>query len=303
MANVTQARLELSHVRNGVITDLTYGSLTYWDKRTGTGNPNSRRITEQGPQQHGVSDLGFRLEQRMIGLRLTFSGADDTAVERKQEKLYELFHPSDEPYSLRFRTAGLNKVYQLDCYTISGPDFSSDEEMEGECAPIYQVTIQLYAPDPVFYDPMQRVESFGLTGGGGAWEIPWEIPWSIGSAVLDQTTQIDYVGTWEEYPQIIIVGPIKDAVITQLINGDALDFTGHKINTGETFTIDLRPGFKSVVDADGVNQIATLADGSDLATWRLFPRRSNIIRVTGSEVTDATQVYIQFYNRYEGVGA
>jgi hypothetical protein len=302
-----QARLELSHLSNeGVLTDLTYGGLTFWDGRVGTGMPPVRRITEQGPSQHGVSDLGFRLDQRTVGLVLTFTGIDDTAVERKQERIYGLFKPRDVAYKLRFRTPGRRRTYQIDCHTTSGPDFSSAEMKDGGRSPIYRAALQVYAPDPVFYDPSLHVVSFGLTGGGGAWTIPWVIPWGIGSSTLNQTTNVIYAGNWLEYPIITVVGPITNAIIANAISGDAIDFTGATIAAGVTYTIDLRPGHRSVVDQAGTNQIATLADGSDMATWSLLPDPDapggiNPITVSGSGVTEATQVYLQYYDRYVGI--
>lgn len=304
---IRQARLELAHVSaEGDLADLTYGSLTYWDGRVGTGMTPVRRITEQGPDQHGVSDLGFRLDQRTVGLVLTFTGADDTAVERKQERIYGLFKPRDVAYSLRFRTPGRRRLYQIDCHTVQGPDFSSQEERDGLRAPIYRAALQVYAPDPVFYNPVLRSQSFGLSGGGGAWAIPWAIPWALGASVLDQTANIAYDGNWEEFPIITIQGPIDDAVITHQGSGDVLDFTGASLSASDVYTIDLRPGHKSVVDQTGTNVIADLADGSDMATWSLLPAPDvaggiNVVRVEGSNVTTATQVYIAYYDRYVGL--
>lgn len=302
-----QARIELAHIgAEGGETDLTYGGLTFWDGRIGTGMVTARRITEQGPDQHGVSDLGFRLDQRSVGLVLTFSGADDRAVERKQERIYGLFKPRDVAYSLRFRTPGRRRLYQIDCHTIQGPDFSSQEEGDGLRAPIYRAALQVYAPDPVFYAPVLRSQSFGLSGGGGAWAIPWAIPWAIGSSALDQTTNILYAGNWEEFPIITMQGPIDSATITNTISGDRLDFSGASLSASDVYTIDLRPGRKSIVNQAGANVIANLAAGSDLATWSLLPDPDapggvNPVRVTGSNVTTATQVFIAYYHRFVGV--
>jgi hypothetical protein len=306
-STIRQARLALAHISaTGAVTDLTYGGLTFWDGRVGTGLVTARRITEQGPDQDGVSDLGFRLNQRTVGLVLTFTGANDTAVERKQERIYGLLKPRDAAYSLRFRTPGRGRTYQIDCHTIDGPDFSSQEARDGLRAPLYRAAVQIYAPDPVFYDPVLRSQSFGLTGGGGAWAIPWAIPWAIGSSALDQTTNILYAGNWEEFPIITMQGPIDNATITNTVSGALLSFSGASLSASDVYTIDLRPGRKSIVNQAGANVIANLAAGSDLATWSLLPDPDapggvNPVRVTGSNVTTATQVFIAYYHRFVGV--
>jgi hypothetical protein len=299
-------RIELQYIAaDGTVIDLTYGGLAYWSGAVGLGMSPIKRLNEQGPNQNGVTDLGFRLDQRSVGLSFILTGSSPEMVEAKQDKLYDLFKPRNQSYSLRLKRVKEGIVRQIDCHTLQGPDFSSDQETEGNCGPIFRAAIQVYAPNPVFYDPNLLTQSFSLSGGGGAWTIPWAIPWAIGSATLDQSVNIVYDGQWEEFPIITIQGPITDAQITNQASGDILSFVGATISTGETYTIDLRPGRKSVIDALGVNQIAKLTDGSDLATWSLLPSPDvtggvNSIRVQGSGVSTVTQIYIQYYRRYIG---
>ncbi len=299
-------RIELSHVSaEGVVTDLTYNNLCYWIRQVGLGMSPIRRLTEQGPDQDGVTDLGFRLDQRMIGLVLGVLGHSPEVVEAKQERLYELFKPRDVAYSLRLKHVRTGEVRQIDCHTTQGPDFASDEEREGQHGSVWRATIQVYAPNPVFYDPTVQAITFGLTGGGGAWTIPWAIPWGIGAADLDQTVAIVYDGQFEEFPVITVQGPITDLVITNLVTNDYLSFVGAVIGVGDTYTIDLRPGKKTIVDQTGTNQISKLVNSSDLATFSLIPDPDapggiNSIRVTGTNVSTATQIYLRYYNRYVG---
>jgi hypothetical protein len=264
-----------------------------------------RRLTEQGPDQDGVTDLGFRLDQRMIGLMFGMIAHSSEAMETKQGRMYELFKPRDVAYSLRLKHVRTGQVRQIDCHTTQGPDFASDEEREGARSSIWRAAVQVYAPNPVFYDPTVQSVTFGLTGGGGAWTIPWAIPWGIGAADLDQTVAILYAGQFEEFPIITIQGPITNLIITNLVTGDVLSFNGQVIGSSDTYTIDLRPGMKAITDQTGTNQISKLADGSDLATFSLVPDPDapggiNSIQVTGTSVSTATQIYLRYYNRYVG---
>lgn len=299
-------RVELSYVSaEGVVTDLTYGTLCYWLKQVGLGMAPIRRLTEQGPDQDGVTDLGFRLDQRTIGLVFGLLAHSPEALELKTERFYQLFKPRDVAYSLRIKHITTGQVRQIDCHTTQGPDFASDEEREGDHSLVWRAAVQVYAPNPVFYDPAAQAVSFGLTGGGGAWTIPWAIPWGIGAADLDQTVAIEYAGQFEEFPVITVQGPITNLIITSNVTGDVLSFNGQTIGSLDTYTIDLRPGKKTIVDQTGTNQIAKLADGSDLATFSLIPDPDavggiNSIRVTGTNVSTATQIYLRYYNRYVG---
>lgn len=299
-------RVILQHVDSvGYVTDLTFGGLTYWSKQVGMGMAPLHRLSEQGPNQDGVTDLGFRLDQRTVGLVLGIVGPTPEIVESKQERLYSLFKPRTSSYSLRLIKVGAGVVRQIDCHTLAGPDFGSDEEVPTINGYMFRAGLQITAPNPVWYDPTLRVQSFGLTGGGGAWTIPWVIPWAIGSSDLNQTSLITYAGNWEEFPIIIVVGPITNAVITNNVSGQSISFQGQTIANGDTYTIDLRPGRKTVVDQNNVNQVSKLADGSDLATFSLLPDPDvpdgiNPIQVSGSLVSTVTQVYVQYYRRYIG---
>jgi hypothetical protein len=259
-----------------------------------------RRLQEQGPLQHGVTDLGFRLDPRIFALTLkTAINLTLAALYDNRKELINIFKPlSDLPVSLEYTLAN-GDVRQIDCY-VNG-NFKIDEESRQGF--MQSVVIPLKAPDPTFYDPLQQTESFNLSAGGSPTTVPLAVPLTVGTLSINQTKTINYPGTFQTNPVITIVGPISNLVITNETTGEKLDFTGTAISG--TWTIDTRYGFKTVEDSSGTNQIAAISDDSNLATFHLeidptAPGGANSIKVVGTSASAGTQVYFQWFNRYIG---
>lgn len=258
------------------------------------------RITERGPMQHGESDLGYRLQPRRIALTLMARGGDEAAWFARRGELLRIFRSSDNPVRLRITSGSM--VRQIDCY------LSGTMEMTPEIgvAPRWQkVGIELYAPDPTWYDLVPTTLEYSGGGGEGTM-VPTPVPTFVGASDLDQTQVVQYAGTWESYPVIRIVGPIEDARIENTSTGEALDFAGTTIAAGHYVEIDCRYGRKSVTDDAGANRIADLAADSNLATFHIGAHPDvlngiNAIRASGLGVSSATRVRLTYYTRYVGV--
>jgi hypothetical protein len=193
-------------------------------------------------------------------------------------------------------------IRQTDCHVNGRIVFASSNQdgFNQRCV------VPLRAADPTYYDPSLQSVTFGVGGGGGAFTVPVAVPTGVGASAVDQTRTIAYAGTWRTYPIINVTGPINNLVIYNTTTGDKLDFTGYTIGVGASLTIDCRAGVKTIVDGTGTNVIDKLSDDSDLATFSLeadadAPGGVNSIRVTASGATSATEIFFQFYNRYEGL--
>ena len=267
----------------------------------GWGMPPVERLTERGPNQHGVSDRGFRLLPRILHLRVAGFGANSSGYWDARERLIALFAPRDEPVRLR-RTYGGGRVRQVDVHYLDGLGMSSADKL----GHAQRGVIQLMAADPLLYDPTLQSVTFGLAGGGGAFAVPMAVPHGVGASTIDQTQTLSYTGTFRESPVIIVRGPITDWLIQNVTTGEVLQaVAGHTIAAGVEYTIDTRYGAQTVVDGSGTRQIANLTDASDIETFHLAahpdaPSGANDLRVTGSGVTTATQVFIQYYRRFLG---
>lgn len=108
---------------------------------------------------------------------------------------------------------------------------------------------------------------------------------------------ISYSGSADDYPIMALAGPITSPIISNGLTGTTLDFTGHTVADGTTLYIDLRYGYKTVVDSAGTNRIDKLTSDSDLSTWRLAPGTNNI-GLAGSSTGTNTELRITYTNRY-----
>lgn len=266
----------------------------------GIGAAPVRRIAERGPMQHGDSDLGFRLQPRKIALALMARGGDAASWFGRRNDLLSIFRSSNSPVQLRITDGEM--VRQIDCHYSGGMEMPVDDLG----VRWQRVGIELIAPDPTWYDPNGESVLFGLGVGTEAMEIPLVIPWQIGASSIDQAVAIAYDGTWDAWPIITINGPISDCVIVNETTGDMLDFTGAEIGAGDSYVIDCRYGYKTIVNAAGANKIADLADNSNLATFRIgahpdVPGGHNSISVTGSGANAETNILLQYMRRFVGV--
>ncbi len=298
----------------GTITQLvaivgtTEYDLSDWVKYVHVGNDNFglspvNRLTEQGPLQHGNTDIGYRLGPRTLQLVLNMLADDSDTSDywNQRAELLHIFAPRDNPIQLRF-TYPLG-TRQIACHAVGGLSFPSQDK---QAYVGHKVNVSLMANDPTFYDPTLVSESFGIAISSGQMNIPLAIPWNIGSSTLNKTTSIMYAGSFVTYPVITVYGPITDLKITNTTINEKIDFTGSTIAAGKVYTIDCRYGYKTVVDELAVNQIAKLTDDSDLSTFRLETDPVavdgvNTITVTGTAGTSATQIYFTYYSKYIGV--
>lgn len=267
----------------------------------GLGMVQLRRLSERGPQQHGVTDRGFRLAPRTISQVYEIIANDNISLQDAREYLLTIFQPRDTALSLRYDLDNGN-ARQIDCH-FAGEMRMPSQDLQGFCQ---KVAISLVAPDPLWYDPMQVAVTLGASGASQGMAIPLAIPWRLGATSINQTRVVTYTGTWRTEPIVQITGPITSPVITNTVNGDKLDFTGTTIAGGTYYTIDTRYGYKTVIDSAGANQISKLTTDSDLATFALHsapdaPGGVNTISVTGTGISSATEVYFSYYTRYVGI--
>lgn len=269
---------------------------------TGMGLPPVRRTKERGPQQHGSTDVGFLLDERMLNLALLITGSSLSDLDEYRDDLAEILKPLEStPIKLRV-TRDDSAVRQIDCFVAGMVDFPNT--LNERIGSSQLVVVQFEAADPIPYDPTLQNVVFD-TGAGSGYLVPVEVPFLYTTgATINRVTSLTYGGKWEVYPKIYVTGPAADLVITNETTGKVLDFTGHTIAGGDIYEIDLRYNHKVVTDQDGVRVTDALTDASDLATWRIVPSPTapggiNDIRVeVAGSATVATRVRVEFNNRY-----
>ena len=294
--------MDLDVIASGVTYSISDGTYCRHLGHDGVGMMPSHRLTQRGPEQHGVTDLGFRGDPRTVQLALLLEGTSKSDYWTRRAALLNLFKPTDDPLGLRF-TLENGDARQLDCQYVGDMALGS----RGKTGYARTVGVTLRAANPAFYDPTGKTVVFALGGGSAAFEIPMAIPLNIGVSTLDQTVTIGYDGSWLALPyRVRIVGPITDACVANLATDEKLDFDGVTIGAGHYYDVDCRYGHKTVVDDADANKIADLTEDSDLATWHLAVDPDvtdglNDVQVTGSTVTVATEVYVQWFDKFVGI--
>ena len=290
---------KLEIVRFGTTLDISDEIRYVHASNEGFGMAPLHRLSERGPQQHGMTDRGFRLDPRNINLVITILADDwDIFYANRSELLRFLSPVWNVPVVLRFTLPDGLTVRQLDTFSVGGPAFASSDMI---LYTMQKVGFTLMAPNPAWYDPTQQALVIGgVSSVPGLTVEPFYVEFFVGGASLAVDVTLQYAGSWIEYPIIEFHGPLANALLVNNRNGKKLDFSQQTIDAGHVWTVDLRYGYKTVTDQTGANQISKLSTDSDLVDWVLEPGANDLF-ATGTGGDEDTQVIIRYYNRYIGV--
>jgi hypothetical protein len=300
----TYETFALSNFRGDTL-DLSDTDVLFVSAYDGFGMAPVQRITQEGPYQHGATQLNARLQPRVITLQIahlihTTNGpwiARNNLLDMLADPDHDLYFDVDTPYRSWF----LDHAYRINVRYLDSLTLPRAAQHDG----FDRYVLQLIAHDPTWYNPEAEVVALSVTAGSTGMEIPLAIPFTLGGTDVDVSDSFTYPGTWQSYPIVRITGPIEDAVLTVVADDDGntekLDFTGTTIAA-----VDTRYGYKTVTDAAGTNKIGDLTADSDLATFCIRPAPTledgiNTFRLTGTSATAATSCTITYYNRYIGI--
>jgi len=270
----------------------------------GFGIPQTKRIEDSGPLQHGTTDRGMKLPARDIVLYVQMFADDWEDYYEKRAELARWFSPFGDAGTLQVTEEGVGITsggggLEISGYAVEGLDFPGSER-EGLTQTI---PIVLHCSDPLWQDIESSSVTFSAGGGSDTFEVPTVVPFKIGASTMLVSQLVDYVGDADAYPIIKIYGPVTDLNISRVSSKTImkLDFAGTTIAAGDWYEIDLRYGVKTIKDSNGVNKISTLSANSNLATFRLFAGASNYIAMTGTGITSSTMAQLTWKNAYGGI--
>lgn len=290
----------LSIIRNGTeysLDDDTYCRLL---SDEGAGMLPMHRLSERGPQQHGMTDRGYYYDPRYIILSLGVIGTSLADMETKRRNLISIFAPQTNSLQLKY-TLPSGAVRYIECHYLDGLNMPHTNT-----GTWLKEVVTLVCPDPTFYDPAFNIGGFNISAGADTWVVPFEVPLTIGASTIDSDAAITYSGDADSYPIIRITGPANDPILTNETLDLKLDFTGGTVNAGDYYELDLRYGRKTVVDSGGTAQISKLTSDSDVATFRIAadPDASggiNSLNFSCTGATTATKCDVIYYDRYIGI--
>ena len=125
---------------------------------SGIGNAPVRRLEERGPFQDGSTDVGYRLDARLINVLIQITGASLSATDGHRDTLSNIFNPRGGRTIYLRCTRDDGAVRQIDCYVVNMVDMPA--ELGQRDIASQRVAVQLKAPNPIWYNPTQVVTTF-----------------------------------------------------------------------------------------------------------------------------------------------
>ena len=284
---------------------------------TGWGMPPIRYITQRGPFQHGETALDYRLEPRIIQCLHRRLGNCRNDYWNNRSDLINYVRPNRQEAN-SFDPGRLRKILPdgsvRDIYVLlqQGPVFSA-RSLDSWDEYAIQETIRFIAHDPIIFNPETKsavweVESLDnlIFYEAVNWTNRAVFPIWFGSSSLSDTVTITYNGTWLSYPTIYIVGPLDNPRMLNNTTDEEIELN-YNVSAGETVTINLDYGQKTVTNNTGTDLIGTVTTDSDIATFHIAPdpeapNGQNELQVTGGNaVIGSTEVSINYLERYIGI--
>lgn len=262
----------------------------------GLGMAPLHRISQRGPMQDGVTDVGYRLDPRTILISIMAYASTPAQFHDRRQELIDFMKPG-KPITLRwiFSTSSGLRVRLIDCHCVGGLTLPSSGMVQQN----FNDVIQLYAPDPTFYDPeLTTIIPSSLYSAAG-FTVPTSIPTSFGVTSVNEFVPFNNseAGAWDVYPVITVKGPFTQCQIyNQTLS--CFVYSGIAIAAGKTHTIDLRYGVKTFLDEAGASVLDKWT--GDKATFKLASGLNNIwFYIQG--IDGNTRAQLQFNKRYIGL--
>lgn len=258
-------------------------------------------ITSRSPVQQGDTTLDFRLDPRIIQIPLLVECFSLQEQYDARNMLLQMFKPSNKDGTLVVEYPDGRQRY-ITTRVLGGLDFN----MDTQAGHSIRTVVKLRCSDPTWYDPNQVTLPI-VTISGTPTVYPKIYPTTYGTSAFGGSYDIYYDGTWLSYPIITVTGPVTNFSITNTSKNQNITLvSGTTITAGNQLRFDLRYGYKTVTDQNGVNKIGLIDSSSELAQFAIYPQPDvadgiNNILVTGTGTTTASSVYLSYYNRYVGI--
>jgi len=268
----------------------------------GLGMSPLHRISQRGPMQDGVTDVGYRLDPRNILISIMAYASTPAQFHDRRQELIEILKPG-KTITLKwiFATSSGARTRCIDCHCTGGLSLPSS----GMIQQAFNDVIQLYAPDPTFYDPeVITIQPLSLYSASG-FTVPTVVPTSFGATSISEAVAFSHSdpGAWDIYPTITVKGPFGTCQIDNLSTvdspaGNGFLYSGVAIAAGKTHTIDLRYGLKTFTDEAGASVLDKWT--GNRATFKIAPGENNF-RFLVTSIDTNTRVQLQFNKRYVGL--
>lgn len=176
---------------------LSDGNPYKMDGGTGLGAADVRNLWERGPQQHGVSDLGYRIDPRTLTFPIFFAGTSQPNLDSRRDTLQTAFSPRAALGTLQI-TRDDGEVREL--YARRAGPLDMPLVPAQRTGKLHKTVVQLFAPDPVWTEPTAGSVSFLSPA---SWWLAFN---TIGSANVLEHTEAPTQGQAWTYTGTITAG-------------------------------------------------------------------------------------------------
>jgi len=274
----------------------------------GYGMSPTKYVEQQGALQHGTTIYDYKLQRRIIQWTIRQSGCSRWDYWEKRNLFIDVLRPNRHTLN-NFGPGKLRKhlpdgtVRDIDVHIEFGPSFASPTTYWDEWG--FTDTLRFIAADPTFYDPEQESTTLDLSVAPADLIFPITFPIELGEALVDDTSNITYLGSWLTYPTLIITGPISGFKITNDATQEFIQIS-HELDSGDTITISLPYGNKEVIHSNGTDLQGSVLPDSNLATFHIAPSPEaanglNPISIIGAGAGDLTSLEILYNTRDIGI--
>jgi hypothetical protein len=289
----------------------------------GYGLPPIEYKTQRGPRQHGNTMVDYRLERRVIQIIARQDTCSRFDYWDARDHWIDIFRPNRHVFNRK--TPGILKKFLptgkkrfIKAVIEEGPIFGpKDQEVWDEWG--FTETLRFICNDPIFYDPEPKCYTWSLATHDHL-VFPFyfiartsdrdpEAGLIFASSVIYSEEIVTYDGNWETFPDFVIDGPLNgpEIIHEELSLSIKLNYN---IAVGETVTIGLTPGNKTVWSSVNGNIIGTVAQPKDLTSFRILPNPEltggiNTIYAVGTDAilssAVSSAISMIYLDRYVGI--
>lgn len=190
-------------------------------------------------------------------------------------------------------TSPLGDQREINCHISSG--LEGNEVLGDNSGFTWQrFPATFLAHDPYWYDVSPTADSFAVTSSMPTF-FPF-FPLKITSSEIAVDDSVTNDGDEAAWPIWTITGPGSVIVLSNFTTGKRLYFPLGALSTGQSITIDTRPGVKSVTYNDGSNAFSALS--SDSSLWPLIVGTNTIRLEMSGAVAGVSKLDLLFSQRY-----
>ncbi|MFJ1765074.1 phage distal tail protein [Amycolatopsis sp. NPDC088138] len=260
-----------------------------WDA-SGRFMPEPRYASTGVPGESGERFREVTHALRDFTVRLVITAANEGALRTALRNLTTAMNPLRGEGTFRVQSP-LGDVREIPCRYLTGLGFA---EKPGESGPTMQMAdVTFRAFDPYWRDANDNSVSYGIGLTPTFFPI---FPLRLTSSQIAVDATITNDGDVEVWPVIQITGPGTSITLRNLTTGKYMQFTFLALGSGESVTIDTRPGYKTIIKSDGTSIFFDLTATSSM--WSL-PVGGNAIRLEmGGALAGASSMQVSYRRKF-----